>query len=247
MVAGREFSNSPLVIFIPLSGKVSLSAMSRHLDRVKQLAIDISTGEIDIAHLSKPRNVRTENVVDSNVMMTSEETPVSRDDGIRFEQDSTFNKDKCLQLHQQVLEVQVRYEMDVTETNRKRARTEEIRLGLVPDAPQQTEDIRPESPIPEAAARSPEPSADSCDYADNLVDIHTSTMFVFAEGSTLSYFQAAPGLAAPHYCPEDSDDEKPLDVIQQEQRQLERKRKAGEDWYIVSDFGIDILTILVMG
>ena len=53
-------------------------------------------------------------------------------------------------------------------------------------------------------------------------------MFAFHDSGTMSYFQAAGGLAPPMMCPEDSDDEKPLEIVRQEQMQAERKRKNRE-------------------
>ena len=234
VVLARELRDSSLVVFVPVEGDVLSSDLTLYVERVRQLAVDISTGEVTV------ESSKADSSVGDDSRRKSIETPCSNSSQLdleilestsgtsRFVEDLSFDRDKCLRLHQEVQEQQFRFEIKREEEDRKRARIEEIRLGLIlPDEIIETSAIDfSENTQPPTNNTVDTTSESFC--PDPAIDFYTSVMFAFHDSGTLSYFMAASGLAPPQFCPEDSDDEKPFDIVQQELKQAERKRKNVE-------------------
>ena len=221
-----------MVVFVPVEGDVLSSDLTLYVERVRQLAVDISTGEVTVKSSQSDSSVGDEcrrKSIETPCSNSSESEILESTSGFsRFAEDLSFDRDKCLRLHQEVQEQQFRFEIKREEEDRKRARTEEIRLGLVPP-----EEIMETSAIDYPTNTQP-PTNSTVDTTsenfcpDPAIDFYTSVMFAFHDSGTLSYFMAASGLAPPQFCPEDSDDEKPFDIVQQELKQAEKKRKHVE-------------------
>ena len=232
VVLARELRDSSLVVFVPVEGDVLSSDLTLYVERVRQLAVDISTGEVTVESSKFDSSVGDDCRRESNENLCSDSSEPdileSTSGTCRFVEDVSFDRDKCLRLHQEVQEQQFRFEIKREEEDRKRARTEEIRLGLIPpDEIMETSAIdfssNPQPPTNSTVGTS---SENFC--PDPTIDFYTSVMFAFHDSGTLSYFMAASGLAPPQFCPEDSDDEKPFDIVQQELKQAEKKRKNVE-------------------
>ena len=229
VVVAREMTMSPLVVFIPISGEVVLSDLTLYVERVRQMAVDLSTGELTIEQFpdsdSTSNKELSEPMGNSNSDVLGPSTvPISSSSSVpRFQEDLNFDRDECLRLHREVQEQQFDHELKNEANERKKARIEEIRLDLIP------ENITPDSVTPESGLGTfpDNPSLESF-QPDRTIDFYTSVMFAFHDSGTFSYFHAASGLAPPEMCPEDSDDEKPFHVVQQEQQQAEKKRKNVE-------------------
>ena len=235
VVAGRELVNTPLVVFIPLGGNVALSDMTLTLNRVRQLGLDLSTGEVTIERYpesgvkTRMDDMDLDNRPALNKVRSANDTPdiVKPLDSVsRFQRDESFDRDKCLRLHREVTEKQFDFEMAREADNKKRAREEETRLGLVNEA--LIDDSTTTCLTAHQSLSENKHSLVLQNEFDPTVDIHISAMFAFTEGGNLCYYQATLGLAPPQFCPDDSDDEKPLDQIQQEQQKVNNKRKNME-------------------
>lgn len=208
VVAARETKFSSLVIFIPMSGKMRVSEMGKVLRNVKQLALELASGESELERQQTPPPSET-----APLSKQPLEEEVKHDpNGGRFQLEPTFNRDKCLRLYRELVAANDKHRLEVEEEGRKRARIEEDRLGLTTTSPPS----RPDNP-------SPPPSFDIS------VDLYTSVMFAFHDSGAMSYFQAAPGLAAPNQCPDESDDEKPPEEVKKEMKRAAKQQREKEE------------------
>lgn len=244
VVAAREFFNSPLVVFIPLGENVKLSDMELVLNRVRQLGLDLSTGEVTIerhfvseveSNVDEPVHdmaLVTESLLPDSFLPSHSDSTFSSSlpsqSGERFVKDASFDRDRCLRLHREVTEKQFEYELAREAEEKKKARLEEVRLGLIPVDCNPDHTMASETPADTADNEEMEHSSFQIAEFDRTVDIHISAMFAFTDGGNLCYYQATLGLAPPDYCPDDSDDEKPLEQVQQEQKKVQNKRKNME-------------------
>ena len=189
-----------------MSGKMRVSEMGKVLRNVKQLALELASGESELERQQSPPS---ENAPLSNQLLGD----VKHDPkGGRFQLEPTFNRDKCLRLYRELVAANNKHRLEVEEEGRKRARIEEDRLGLTANSPPP----RPDNP-------SPPPSFDIS------VDLYTSVMFAFHDSGAMSYFQAAPGLAAPNQCPDESDDEKPPEEVKKEMERAAKQQREKEE------------------
>ena len=227
---------SPLVVFVPVSGEVVLSDLTLYVDRVRQMAVDLSTGQVTIEQCSNSDSESTSNEQSNSDYISNPNHDVSENSALltstsplsRFQEDINFDRDKCLRLHREIQEQQFEYELQIEAQERKKARIEEIRLGLISEDTI-TDSVETGLPNELQKPHVPVKSSISDSFpSDQTIDFYTSVMFAFHDSGTFSYFHAASGLAPPQFCPDDSDDEKPFDIVQQEQRQMERKRKNAE-------------------
>lgn len=231
VVVARETRESSLVVFVPVQGDVLSADLTLYVERVRQLAVDISTGEVTVEpsqHDSSDRDhCRPDTFENRHSGLPEAEINKSTGSMSRFVEDVSFDRDKCLKLHTEVQQQQFEYEIKREEEDRKRAKTEEIRLGLIPyDVDESSAMECSRDTQPHTTNSEPPISESLC--PDPTIDFYTSVMFAFHDSGTLSYFMAASGLAPPQFCPEDSDDEKPFDIVQQELKQAEKKRKNVE-------------------
>lgn len=221
VVLGREFPGSPLVVFMPVSGRVKLSDISLDMQRIRQLALELSTRESVIQRVNDGNASENSNpsVLTSHEIGSENRTLFAATPDIfspsprvgRFREESGFDRDKCLALHREVMDEQVRYAAQCQAEENKRARVEEIRLGIVGEGDGCEETIVDQSSVMKTMDynENSELVSQSDPVLDSAVDIYTSIMFAFCDSGTLSYFQAACGLAPPSFCPDDSDDERP--------------------------------------
>lgn len=216
VVAAREFPNSPLVVFIPLSNTVKLSDMNLYISRVKQLALDLATGDITIQrHADSYASDRHRDPCEGpGIDLSTPDIFRPRVSLGRFEKDFEFTQDKCLQIHRELEAHRLEYEQKRAAEQRVLAHVQEHRLGLFSSDE--------ETPNTQEVLNSDNSSLTNSDSP--LIDLDTSVIFVFHDGPTLSYFQGAAGLAPPYSCPDDSDDEKPIEVVQKLIHQESKKR-----------------------
>ena len=207
VVVARQMLASPIVVFIPLAGSLKFADLNRLISRVKQFCLELTFNDT-IIQLFEEESDNVASSVSPQVFEFEELTE-------KWVLDHSFNEDVCLTLYR--------------ELQNKHASILKLNIDdnslCIPVCKQNTDSDIKDSDLNEQNTEMTAAGEDE-EY-DRMpgVDFHASIIFVFSEGSLLSYFQAASGLAIPQICPDDSDDEQPLEVV----KKFKKKEEAAKE------------------
>lgn len=216
VVLARQYSDSSLVVVIPLTKKFSVSDLSLFIDRSRQLAVDICSDKVNFTNIiedfddieiannsfSVPAFSATPDIFDPQQQVNK-----------RFTRDTNFTPEKCQKIHNNLIKFESEFNQAKQKEELWKHKAAEIQLGLDFDVNDNQNEAMTKCDT-------------NCTIEDRkLNDFYLSVIFALMEGPTIAYYQAAYGLAPPFVCPDDSDDEKPIEVVCNEQNKLKRSKE----------------------
>ena len=209
VVLARQYHDSSIVVIIPLTSSFPISDLNLYLDRGRQLALDICSDKVNLTQLDDiMEDIEVTNTPFPKLLSSPDIFHPQQENKTRFIKDIDFTPNKCQKIHNDLMKFKSEFDETQQKDELAKHKADEIRLGLNEDGIEMFNAIE-------------------CDHIcsgedKKLNDFYLSVIFALMDGPMIAYYQGAPGLAPPFSCPDDSDDEKPIEVVWNEQKKLKK-------------------------